>query len=174
MRPLLHRSPGPIAAIAKAPQVQGEVIADGVHVHPEIMRLLIKMLGPQRTVVITDAMAAAGLEAGTKFEFAGQMAEVICGAAHLADGTLTGSVLTLEQGLRNVLEMTDVTLSEAVGMLTLNPARAAHVDARKGRLQPGYDADLLIFDTSLQLQATICQGQLAYATPAWRELLNED
>jgi N-acetylglucosamine-6-phosphate deacetylase len=171
MRPLLHRAPGPIAAIAKAPQVQGEVIADGVHVHPEVMRLLIKMLGPERTVVITDALAAAGLENGAKFEFAGQMAEVICGAAHLADGTLTGSVLTMKQALCNMLEMTHVSLTDAVRMLTLNPARAAHVDARKGCLQRGYDADLLIFDTSLNLQATICQGQMVYATAAWRKKL---
>lgn len=174
MRPLLHRAPGPIAAIAKAPQVQGEVIADGVHVHPEVMRLLVRMLGPQRTVVITDALAAAGLENGAKFEFAGQMAEVICGAAHLADGTLTGSVLTMKQGLRNMLEFTHVSLSEAVGMLTLNPARAARVATRKGLLQAGYDADLLVFDSSLNLLATICQGQLAYAVDGWNELLNEE
>jgi len=173
MRPLLHRAPGPIAAIAKAPQVQGELIADGIHVHPEVMSLLVKILGPQRTIVITDALAAAGLPAGATFEFAGQMAQVICGAAHLADGTLTGSVLTMRQALCNMLEITHVSLSEAVGMLTLNPARAAHVDTRKGRLLPGYDADLLVFDHALNLQATICQGQLAYAAPAWNELLQE-
>src|SRR5258707_10122470 len=174
MRPLLHRAPGPIAAIAKAPQVQGELIADGVHVHPEVMDLLVKMLSPQRVVVITDALAAAGLENGAQFEFAGQMAEVICGAAHLADGTLTGSVLTMRQALSNMLEMTHVSLSEAVGMLTLNPARAARVDTRKGRLQPGYDADLLVFDSAFNLQATICRGQLAYATEAGKALLQED
>lgn len=174
MRPLLHRAPGPIAAIARSSQVQGELIADGVHVHPEVMRLLVRMLGPQRIVTITDALAAAGLPAGARFEFAGQMAEVICGAAHLADGTLTGSVLTMEQALRNMLEMTRVSLADAVGTLTLNPARAAHVEARKGRLQSGYDADLLVFDSSLRLQATICQGRLAYATDAWRGLLQEN
>ncbi len=171
MRPLLHRAPGPIAAIAKAPQVQGELIADGVHVHPEVMRLLVKMLGAQRIVVITDALAAAGLADGVRFEFAGQMAEVICGAAHLADGTLTGSVLTMHQALTNMLEMTGVSLSEAVGMLTFNPARAARVDTRKGCLHAGYDADLLVFDRELHLQATICQGRLAFATEAWDALL---
>jgi N-acetylglucosamine-6-phosphate deacetylase len=174
MRPLLHRAPGPIAAIAKAPQVQGELIADGVHVHPEVMRLFVKMLGPQRIVVITDAQAAAGLENGARFEFAGQMAEVICGAAYLADGTLTGSVLTMRQALCNMLEMTHVSLSEAVGMLTLNPARAARVESRKGRLRVGHDADLLLFDTAFNLQATFCQGQLTYATGAWEKVLQED
>ena len=173
MRPLLHRAPGPLAAIAKAPQVQGELIADGVHVHPEVMRLLVKMLGPQRVVVITDAQAAAGLENGAQFEFAGQMAEVICGAAYLADGTLTGSVLTMRQALSNMLEMTHVSLSEAVGMLTLNPARAARVESRKGLLQVGYDADLLVFDPAFNLQATLCQGQLTYAHDTWGALLQE-
>lgn len=173
MRPLLHREPGPIAAIAKDPRVQGELIADGVHVHPEVMRLLVRMLGPERTVVITDAQASAGLENGATFEFAGQNAQVLCGAAYLADGTLAGSVLTMKQALHNMLDITQVSLSEAVGMLTLNPARAAHVAGYKGRLQAGYDADLLIFDSSLCLQATICQGQLAYATEAWHRLLRE-
>jgi len=174
MRPLLHREPGPLPAIARAPQVQGELIADGVHVHPEVMRLFVKMLGPERIVVITDAQAAAGLESGSQFEFAGQMAEVICGAAYLADGTLTGSVLTMRQALSNMLEMTDVSLSDAVGMLTLNPAHAAQADARKGRLQAGYDADLLVFDPAFNLQATICRGQLAYAADTWGALLQAD
>lgn len=173
MRPLLHRAPGPLAAIAKAPQVQGELIGDGVHVHPEIMRLLVTMLGTQRVVVITDALAAAGLENGAKFEFAGQTAEVICGAAHLSDGTLTGSVLTMRQALCNMLAMTHVSLSEAVGMLTLNPARAAGVESRKGCLKPGHEADLLVFDSALHLQATLCRGKLAYATPTWNALLQE-
>jgi len=64
-----------------------------------------------------------------------------------------------------------VSLSEAVGMLTLNPARSIHVDNHKGRLQPSYDADLLLFSPDLTLQATFCRGKLAYATDAWRARL---
>ena len=170
MRPIHHRAPGPLAAVEQAPQVRGELIADGVHVHPAVMRILVDMLGPERTIVITDALAGAGLN-DTSFEFAGQPAQVICGAARLADGTLTGSVLTMEQALRNMLEMTEVTLQEAVGMLTLNPAQAAQVANRKGRLHAGYDADVAIFDQALQLQATICRGKVAFATEEWRERL---
>jgi N-acetylglucosamine-6-phosphate deacetylase len=173
MPPLLHRAPGPIAAIAESPQVRGELIADGVHVRPPVMYALVRMLGAQRTVVITDALAAAGLPDDATFEFAGQLAQVICGAARLADGRLTGSVLTMEQALRNMLEWTPVTLQEAVTMLTLNPARAVKVDGRKGRLQPGYDADLLILNSSLELQATICRGTLAYVTEEWQARLSE-
>jgi N-acetylglucosamine-6-phosphate deacetylase len=136
------------------------------------MNVLVKLLGPERTIVITDALAAAGIS-DTTFEFAGQPAQVICGAARLRDGTLTGSVLTMDQALRNMLQMTEVSLQEAVGMLTLNPAQAAHVSERKGRLQAGYDADVLIFDSSLMLQATICQGRLAFVNDSWRECLQE-
>lgn len=170
MRPIHHRTPGPLAAIAQAPQVRGELIADGVHVHPSVMSILVEMLGPERIIVITDALAGAGLS-DTTFEFAGQPAQVIGGAARLADGTLTGSVLTMNQALHNMLEMTNVSLPEAVGMLTLNPACAAHVADRKGRLQRGYDADLLIFDNNLTLQATLCAGKVAYATDEWRNRL---
>lgn len=171
MRPLLHRSPGPLAAIAQAQQVRGELIADGVHVHPAAMDALVKLLGAERTIVITDALAAAGVP-NVDFDFAGQPARVVRGAARLSDGTITGSVLTMDQALRNVLQMTEVSLQQSVGMLTLNPAHAAQVSHRKGRLQVGYDADLLIFNHSLALQATICRGAVAFATKEWRERLS--
>jgi N-acetylglucosamine-6-phosphate deacetylase len=173
MRPLHHRDPGPLAAIAQAPQVFGELIADGVHVHPAMMAILVKILGPARTIVITDALSAAGLAEDTRFDFAGQPAQLIHGAARLADGTITGSVLTMDRALRNVVQMTGVSLQEAVGMLTQNPAQAARVASRKGRVQAGYDADLVILDSTLALQATICQGRVAFATDAWRERLSE-
>src|SRR5713101_7131809 len=170
MRPLLHRAPGPLAALAEAEWVRGELIADGVHVHPGAMNALVKLLGPERTVVITDALAGAGSN-GAAFDFAGQPAQVIRGAARLADGTITGSVLTMDQALRNVLQMTEASLQQAVGMLTLNPAHAAQASHCKGRLQAGYDADLLIFDHTLTLQATICRGFVAFATSEWSERL---
>lgn len=170
MRPLLHRAPGPLAALAQANKVYGELIADGVHVHPAAMSALVKLLGPERTIVITDALAGAGLQDAT-FEFAGQPARVINGAAHLADGTITGSVLTMDQALRNVMLMTGVSLQQAIGMLTLNPAHSAQVAQRKGRLEVGFDADLLIFDQSMTLQATLCRGEVAFATDEWRERL---
>ena len=101
MRPLLHRDPGPLGAIALSPAVAGELIADGVHVHPAMAQVLIKLLGSDRTILITDALAGAGSDNGA-FEFAGQRARVVGGAARLSDGTLTGSVLTMDQALRNV------------------------------------------------------------------------
>jgi N-acetylglucosamine-6-phosphate deacetylase len=171
MRPLLHRAPGPLAALAEANWVRGELIADGVHVHPAAMNALVRMLGPERTVVITDALAGAGLTDAT-FDFAGQPAHVIHGAAHLDDGTITGSVLTMDQALRNILLMTGVSLQQATAMLTFNPACSIRVSQRKGSLQAGYDADLTIFDQSVTLQATLCRGEVAYATDEWRGRLS--
>lgn len=168
MRPLHHREPGPLGALARAPQVYGEVIADGIHVHPAILDILVKAFGPARTIVITDALAGAGY-GDLSFDFGGQAAQVIHGVARLADGTITGSVLTMDQGLRNILAMTGTSLPEAVGMLTRNPAHAAGVADRKGLLRAGYDADLLIMDSALTLQATFCGGELAYASETWRE-----
>lgn len=172
MRSIHHREPGPLAAVVQAAHVRGELIADGEHVHPAAMDMLVRMLGPRRTVVITDAQAGAGLNEDAVFEFAGQPLHVLCGAARLADGTLAGSVLTMDQALRNMLVMTNASLQEAVGMLTFNPACAAGASERKGRLQAGYDADLLIFNRDLSLQATICRGRLAFATDEWRARLS--
>ena len=135
------------------------------------MHALVRMLGPERTIVITDALAGAGLADAT-FDFAGQPAHVIHGAAHLDDGTITGSILTMDQALRNVLLMTGVSLQQAAAMLTFNPARSARLSHRKGCLQADYDADLTIFDQSMTLQATLCRGKVAYATHEWRDRLS--
>lgn len=172
MRPLLHREPGPLGAIIECPQVYGEVIPDGVHVHPAVVQALVRMLGSRRTIVVTDALAVAGM-ADVSFAFAGQAGHVANSAAWLVDGTLAGSVLSMDQALRNVLRMTDVSLPEAIGMLTRNPARAAGVAERKGRLAPGYDADLLLLDASLTPVATLQGGALVYATPEWRARLRQ-
>jgi N-acetylglucosamine-6-phosphate deacetylase len=168
MRPLHHRHPGPLAAVSESPRVYGELIGDGVHVHPALMHILVKFLSPERTIIITDAQGCAGMHGGT-FEFAGQRVHVTDGAARLDDETLAGSVLTMDLALRNMLKFTGVSLSEAVRMQTLNPAESAKVADRKGRLQVGYDADLVIMDRDLNLQATICRGAVTFATDQWRE-----
>ena len=170
MRPLLHRDPGPLGAIALSPGVSGELIADGVHVHPAMAQVLIKMVGAERIIIITDAQAGAGITDGA-FEFAGQPVRVVGGAARLADGTLAGSVLTMDQALRNACATLGASLSAASGMLSRNPARSIRADDRKGLLAPGYDADLALLDAQLALCATFCRGTLAYASDEWAALL---
>jgi N-acetylglucosamine-6-phosphate deacetylase len=170
MRPLHHRHPGPLAAIAESSQVRGELIGDGIHVYPALMQILVKILGPERTIVITDAQACAGIPDGI-FEFAGQRVHMADGAARLDDDTLAGSVLTMDLALRNMMQFTGVSLSDAVRMQTLNPAIAIQVADRKGRLHVGYDADLTLLDSELNLQATICRGTVTFATEQWRQRL---
>jgi N-acetylglucosamine-6-phosphate deacetylase len=170
MRPLLHREPGALGAIVEADAVRGELIADGIHVHPASARVLLRALGPERAIVVTDALSCAGMP-DAEFEFAGQRARVIDGVARLGDGTITGSALTTDQALRNLVEKVGVALPDAVRMLTFNPAQSAGVADRKGLLHQGYDADFLILDQQLQLQATVCRGRLAWATDPWRDRL---
>jgi N-acetylglucosamine-6-phosphate deacetylase len=170
MRPMLHRDSGPLGAIVGADDVLGELIADNQHVHAAAMRVLIRALGPHRTVVITDAIAAAGL-GDIPFTLGDQPAQVSGGVARLLDGTIAGSILTMDQALRNVVALGGISLSEAVGMLTYNPARAAGVADRKGLLQSGFEADLTVLDADLRVQATICRGRLAYATESWQQRL---
>jgi N-acetylglucosamine-6-phosphate deacetylase len=164
MRPLLHREPGPLGAIVEAEAVTGELILDGHHVHPAALRVLLRALGPGRAVAVTDALACAGLRDGA-FSFGGQEVHVSDGAARLADGTLTGSILTMERALALLVREIGLTLPDAVAILTRNPARAAGAADRKGMLRPGYDADVLIIDADLRLQATICRGAPAYLAP---------
>lgn len=168
MRPLLHRDPGALGAIVESDSVRGELIADGVHVHPAAMRALVRALTPERTVVVTDALSAAGRTEG-EFTFAGQPARIEGGVARLADGSITGSVLTMDQALRNLVAMTGVGLPDAVRMLALNPARSIGADGRKGAVQAGFDADLLIFDSTLALLAAICRGRPAWVRPDQRD-----
>ncbi|HEX6796289.1 MAG TPA: hypothetical protein VF116_01095, partial [Ktedonobacterales bacterium] len=129
-----------------------------------------RALGPERIVVVTDALAAAGLPEAT-FTFGGQTAQVVGGVAKLMDGTITGSVLTMDQALRNVLALPGVSLSAASTMLSRNPARAAHAAGRKGLLVPGHDADLVLLDAALRPCATYCAGTLVYTADAWAERL---
>ncbi len=167
MPPLLHRAPGPLGALVEQESAFGELIADGHHVLPVVMRVLVQALGPGRTVVITDAQPGAGLPPGTTFSFAGRLARVDPDVARLTDGTIAGSVLTMDQALRVLVESVGVPLEDAVLMLTTTPARAIGVDQRKGRLAPGYDADLVLLDRKLRVQATFCRGHLAFASTDW-------
>ncbi len=131
MRPLHHRELGPLGAAVESSDVFGEIIADGFHVHPVMLDILIRLLGPERVIIITDAQAGAGL-IDAEFEFAGQPAHNVDGVARLTDGTITGSVLTMDQALRNVLASSHLSLSEAVGMFTWNPARSVKIAQNRG------------------------------------------
>jgi len=163
MRGFHHREPGTVAAVLLAEGLPVEVIADGVHVHPAALRLAVRLKGPEAVNLVTDAIQAAGLPDGLyRSHRHGEVLRIVNGESRLPDGTLAGSTLTLNRAVRNIMEFTGVSLSDALRMATLNPARTAGVADRKGSLAPGKDADLVLFAEDLTVEATVVAGQVVY------------
>jgi N-acetylglucosamine-6-phosphate deacetylase len=159
MSALEHRAPGVVGALLTDRRATVEIIADGIHVHPAMIKLAIAARGSRDIALITDAIAAAELSEG-EYEFVGRKVTVRDGAVRLANGTLAGSVLTLEQAVRNIIYFAGLGWSEAIGMATHNPARIAGVSLRKGRVAPGSDADLVALDNEGFVQRTWARGAL--------------
>lgn len=148
MAPLHHRDPGIIGAAADSPHVMVEVICDGIHVHPAVIRMIFAMFGPDRVVLISDAMRAAGMEDGT-YELGGQEVRKAGSRATLADGTLAGSVTNLFDCMKNAVAF-GIPLEDAVKAATCNPARSIG-DRSVGVLAPGREGDVLLVDGDLNL-----------------------
>jgi N-acetylglucosamine-6-phosphate deacetylase len=160
MSPLQHREPGlPGALLTDARTIVG-VIADGVHTHPAIVSLAWQALGPHRLNLVTDAMAALGMPAGIH-RLGDFDVHVDATSARLADGTLAGSILSLDQALRNLVAMIGCTLDDALPTVTTTAARAIGLEDR-GRLAPGTIADVVLLSPDLHVQATIAAGEIAY------------
>ena len=158
-----HRQPGIFVAASEHPAVNLEIIPDGVHVHPAVIRLLVKLVGLERVLAITDAMRAAGLSDG---EFGmGDVAVVVRdGIARDRYGSLAGSTLTMTQALKNMMSFCDLSLAEALPMVTRVPARAIGLYPRKGSLKAGADADIVIWDEDTGVHATLIGGEPVYLT----------
>lgn len=161
-----HRQPGIFVAAAEHPAVNFEIIPDGIHVHPAVIRLLVRLVGSERVVAITDAMRAAGLSDGAYGM--GDVAVVVKdGVARDSAGSLAGSTLTMPAALRNLMRFCDLTLTEALPMVTRVPARAIGMYPQKGSLQHGTDADIVIWDERLGVLATLIGGELAYTSDSF-------
>ena len=152
-----HRSPGAVGAVLLSCGVTAEVIADMIHVHPQAIELLVKSIGAERVVLVSDAMSAAGLQDGT-YNLAGHLVKVINHTARLEDGTLAGSVSRMLDGVRNMVSGVGVGLVEAVNMASLNPARAVGLDYLTGSIEVNKRADLVILDQFLNPLQTIVGG----------------
>lgn len=159
MRPLHHRDPGVVGAALDLEGLTVEAIADGVHVHPAALRLLWRVKGWRRMALVTDAMAGAGAAEGV-YRFGGQDVAVRGGQARLADGTLAGSVLTMDRAVRTMVEA-GVPPREAVGMATLSPAEVVGL-REVGRIAPGYRADLVALDMHLRVAWTMVGGEVVW------------
>ena len=161
MSPLHHREPGLPGAAFAHPRVVCGLIADGLHVHPEMVGLAFRMLGPDRVCLVTDAIAAAGVGDG-EYRLATRTVYREGGVPRLATGAIAGSVLTMNEAFRNILAFTGCTVAEAARMSSTTPARLAGVDRRKGRLTPGYDADVTVLAPDLSVEAVWRGGRRAY------------
>ncbi|HEY8891536.1 MAG TPA: N-acetylglucosamine-6-phosphate deacetylase [Clostridium sp.] len=160
MTPLNHRKPGIVGAIFTS-DITCELIADLIHIHPAIFNILINEVHKDKMVLITDSMRAGSMKSGM-YELGGQKVIVKNGAAKLENGTLAGSVLTLNKAVFNMLGHSDLEIYEVVAMATLNPAKVIKMDNIKGSLKNGYDADLVIFDENIDVFFTIVEGKIMY------------
>jgi N-acetylglucosamine-6-phosphate deacetylase len=161
MRPLGHREPGMLGAALVVPELRCELVADNVHVHPATMRLLVQAKGPGGVVLVSDAVRATGLPEGA-YTVGERPAFSMDGAIRLADGTLAGSVLTLDRALHNLQAATGRPLAELWPAASRNAAQAIGVDDAKGSLEPGKDADLVLLDPALKVVVTVAEGAVAH------------
>ena len=151
-----HREPGVAGAALESDETYCEIIPDLIHVHSAAIKILIKAKGSDKVILITDAIEAAGLGDG-EYELNLGRASVRNGACRLPDGNLAGSTLTLDKGVRNIVNM-GINLKTAVKMATVNPAVLLGIEDKKGSIAVGKDADLVILNKDLEIEKVIVRG----------------
>ncbi len=152
-----HRAPGVVGAALDSPWSRVELISDGIHIHPSVVRAAFKMFGPDRVVLISDTMRAAGMTDG-RYDLGGQEVTVKGPLATLADGTIAGSVTDLMACMRNAVSF-GIPLADAVRAAAVNPAQAVGVFDRVGSLEPGKRANLVVLDQGLEIKAVFFKGR---------------
>lgn len=161
MRGMHHREPGVAGAAFLLESLKAEIIVDGIHVHPEMIKLAYQQKKKEGLLLISDSMRAKCLKNG-HYELGGQDVIVKDGMATLADGTLAGSILKINHAVKNFIDYTDCTVDDIIHMTSINPAKQLHVYDRKGSIRVGKDADLVILDSEYNVQMTTCRGSIAF------------
>ena len=161
MRGMHHREPGTAGAALLFKELMVEMIVDGIHIAPEMVKLSVAAKGTDRLLLVTDSMRAKCLNAGI-YDLGGQDVTVGNGKAVLADGTLAGSILKMNEAVRNVATFSNLSLLDAVKMASINPAKQIGIFDRKGSIAAGKDADLVILDEAMNVEKTYCRGELAF------------
>jgi N-acetylglucosamine-6-phosphate deacetylase len=156
MRPLGHRDPGIVGEVLSNVGITADIIADGVHLHPSIVRVFVQAKGAAGTVLVTDATSATGMPDG-RYMLGPLEVEVRDGKC-LHDGKLAGSVLTLDRAVRNAMEFAGIDLQQSLRLVTLNPARALKTNT--GVLEEGSTADLVVLTPSGDVRATLARGAI--------------
>lgn len=158
MRTLDHREPGILGTVLTDSRLTAEIIADGVHVHPDMVRLFLRAKGLESAVLITDAISATGMGDGRYM--LGSFEVQVKGDRAELNGVLAGSVLTLDRAVQNVTKFADWKLQDAVRLATLNPARVIGVSDRKGKIAVGADADFAVLTPKGEVVRTIFGGRV--------------
>ncbi len=162
MRGVHHREPGVAGAVLLHDEVKCEMIVDGIHIAPKMVKFAYKNKGSEGSILVTDAMRAKCLGAGM-YDLGGQEVIVNEERAVLKDGTLAGSILKLNDAVRNMMKFTDCSLQDITQMTAVNPAKQINVFDRKGSIKAGKDADIVIVNDQLEVIMTFCRGKLAYS-----------
>jgi N-acetylglucosamine-6-phosphate deacetylase len=157
MRPLDHREPGIIGEVLSDDGITADLIADGIHVSPEVVKVFLRSKGRERAVLITDAMSATGMPDG-QYQLGPIVVDVKDGKC-TANGSLAGSVLTMDRAVRNVTKFSEWTLRDAVRAATLNPAVATGLTSQCGKLAVGGRADFTVLNSSGEVLKTIVGGR---------------
>ncbi len=158
MRGMQHRDPGLVGALLTCDKVTCGIIADGIHVHPLMVKLAFRALGPKRITLVTDAMEAMGMPLG-KYRIGDRDVIVDESIARLANGTLAGSILHMDEAVRNMVTYSGCSPAEAVRMASTTPAEVLGIDHESGHIRPGYRADFVILDDNLRVLQTYIAGQ---------------
>ena len=157
MRRFDHRDPGLLGEVLSNDQLFAEIICDGLHVDPAVVRIFWKLKGPERAILVTDAMAGAGMPDGP-YRLGEMEVRVENGRCVIGEDTLAGSTLTLDRGLHNFVQFAGTTLAEALPLATRNPARMTGLDSEIGTIAPGRSADITVLSMKHEIIGTILRG----------------
>jgi N-acetylglucosamine-6-phosphate deacetylase len=164
MPPVHHRAPGPIPALLENREAYLELIVDGFHVDPAIVGMIVRHVESHRAVLITDSSEATGIGEGLFTRWKGVEVVVKDGQCRTLTGSFAGSILTMDLGVRNLVNQVGLPLAQAVRMASENPARSIGIFDRKGSLEAGKDADIVVLHDDLSVRMTMIRGQVAYAS----------
>jgi len=160
MRGFSHRDSGIVGAVLSDDRIFAEIIADGIHVRPEVVRIFARSKGRERILLVTDAISATGMPDGT-YKLGTDKVEVRAGVCRDNEGRLAGSTLTQDAALRNFVAYSGMRMDDAIFGLTWNPARALKLEGR-GCIEPGAHADMVVLDDALRVVKTFSEGRLVF------------
>lgn len=161
MNELHHRNPGIPCGALLSDKLKVEVIADGIHIHPAVIKLIVKLKGVGNVILVSDSNCATEMGDGI-YEINKLKIQVAEGVARLEDGSLAGSTITVDKAVKNIIKWGVASIPDAIKMATINPAKAIRIDNYKGLIAEGKDADIIILDNEFNVIVTIIKGVIVY------------